>query len=108
MASNAIIPLFKVHGLQIGGDKITQVQMQLKNGRRFILTGSRSTDERGLDRAMCQAAIDIIKEDKCVNLAEFTEVRPAKGSEAYEILKRKGLLETLATPLIPKKEAQAA
>lgn len=92
MASSAILPLFKVHGMQIGTDStknppLHQVQVQLKNGRRFVLRGLRVQD-----RTLCETAIQIIENDKCIRLEEFVEVKPAKDSEAYDIMAKKGFL----------------
>ena len=93
MASKAIIDLKDTKELNIGtwiDNKIQkhQVQLELNNGRRFILTGLRVPE-----REFCESAIEIIKSDNCVNLAEFTETTPVENSLAYKTMEAKGFLK---------------
>lgn len=95
MASNSIQKLSNVAELSIGvweeNQRVfNQVQVQMNNGRRFILRGLRTTD-----RTQCEMAVEIIKSDNQVNLSEFEEVKPEIGTPAYKLMDAKGLLERL-------------
>lgn len=81
MASTQIVTLDKVKTLE---SVENQVQIEMNNGRRFILIGS-----VGLDKAILDDAVKIIKEDNQVSLAEWHEVSPAPNSQADKaMLKR--------------------
>ncbi len=93
MASKAIIDLKDTKKLNIGtwiDNEIQkyQVQLELNNGRRFILTGLRVSK-----RELCESAIEIIRNDNCVNLSEFTETTPVDNSIAYKTMEAKGFLK---------------
>lgn len=84
MASQAIITFDKVKHLGISEpieDSYQQIQLECTNGRRFILRGLRTTDLAKLETAM-----EIINDDKEINLSEWVEVEPAENSIAHKAM----------------------
>tara|TARA_Y100001960_G_scaffold1222_1_gene1326 strand:- start:14785 stop:15078 length:294 start_codon:yes stop_codon:yes gene_type:complete len=95
MASKTILTMDKISEIRLGywlrnDTPYYQVQVQAKNGRRFILLGSRTSNEE-----KCANLIEKIKSKGQINLSNFIEVQPDPESEAYSIMKEKGILETL-------------
>ena len=95
MASKTILTMDKISEIRLGywlrnDIPYYQVQVQAKNGRRFILLGSRTSNEE-----KCANLIEKIKSKGQINLSNFIEVQPDPESEAYSIMKEKGILETL-------------
>lgn len=78
MASTQIVPLNKAKKLGIvKSTTVKQIQIEMLNGRRFVLTGSDQLNDSDLEYAMV-----LINQDNCVNLEEWTEKPPAPNSPA--------------------------
>ena len=95
MASKTILTMDKISDVCLGywirnDTPYYQVQVQAKNGRRFILLGSRTSNEE-----KCANLIEKIKSKGQIDLSNFIEVQPDPESEAYSIMKEKGVLESL-------------
>lgn len=87
MASNSVIGFEKVESLYISEmieNRYQQIQLECKNGRRFILKGLRTNVLEKL-----QTAMEIIKSDQEINLAEWVEVAPKENSEAHKALNKR-------------------
>jgi hypothetical protein len=95
MASKTILTMDKISDVCVGhwlrnDIPYFQVQVQAKNGRRFILLGSRTPSKE-----KCNNLIERIKSKGQIDLSNFIEVQPDPESEAYSIMKEKGVLDLL-------------